>query len=253
MSARPSRNRIVRGGLLLGLLALAGCSRPPAAAGAAGPASTSAPAAASLTPRQVLERMVALRAAQRYRDLPEFIAPGRGDTVVKFLIAVDHFLTANRHLCNWIRDNAGLGLSQTIDQAYVLDDLAVYAGEDLGVFGRHIELLETTIRGETAVVAYALGEQMPLRSARLARIDGNWRFDPGPGGELLPAAFDDLARGLELALVDFQTGRVTSEELRGDPQVLIEKVRVHLRHGVNLLSKAAATRLSAQAGSSGRG
>ena len=244
----------------------AGCSRPPSSAVAVPSSAASAPmaqgesavrrateesGAATPDPRQTLQRAIELRAAHKYRELAPLLVVERADTAVRCLMAVDHFLTANRSLCNWIRDHAGIGLSQTVDQAYVAEDLGTYAGDGLGVFGLNIELLDMTIDGDAASVSFAgSAVDAPVRRARLTRsappASGGsparpWRLDPGSAcADPLPAAFEDLARGLELALSDFETGRVTADELRGDPEVLVEKIRAHLRHGVNTLSKATA-------------
>ena len=87
----------------------AGCTRAPT------PAAAQAPTAA-VGPRDTLARLIELRGAQKYRELTPLVVPGRGEDVVKFLMAVDDFLAANRRLCDWLRDHVGLGLSQIIDQ-----------------------------------------------------------------------------------------------------------------------------------------
>jgi hypothetical protein len=219
---------------LVALLLTADCTRAPT------PAAAQAPTA-SISPRDTLARLIELHVAQKYRELTPLVVPGRGDDVVQFLMAVDDFLAANHRLCDWLREHVGLGLSQIIDQSYVADDLAIYAGEDLGLFSRHVELLDITVETDRATVAFTIAERLPARHARLRKFDGIWRYDPGPRfSDDLPTAFHELARGLESVLADLEYGRLSADALTGSPEVLMEKVKTRLRRGVNLLSKAQA-------------
>jgi len=180
-----------------------------------------------------------LRAARHYRELSAHIVPQRGAEVVDFLLALDAFLAANSRLCNWLRTNVGLGLSQTIDQAYVADDLSVYAGESLGVFSRRVELLDESLTGDLATVTYTTENRLPAKTVRMRQVSGRWLFDPG--GPLTPhlaAAFQDMARGLEQVLAELEQGRPTTRQLLDSPEPLQQKVMARLRRGVGLLSKA---------------
>jgi hypothetical protein len=238
-AGRVAMHRFCRisGVTLIGLIApllCAGCTRAPT------PASAPAPTP-SISPRATLTQLIELHVAQKYHDLPPLVVSGRGDDVVKFLMAVDDFLAANRRLCDWLREHVGLGLSQIIDQSYVVDDLAIYAGDDLGVFSRHVELLDSAVEPDQATVAFTIAERLPARHARLRKIDGGWRYDPGPRfSDDLPTAFHELARGLESVLADLEYGRLSADALSGSPELLLEKVKARLRRGVNLLSKAQA-------------
>lgn len=218
------------------LALLAGCSRPPAAASAS-------TATAAVGPRATLQRLSELRGQQRHRELSGLIVPQHGENVVQFVMAVDEFLTANRRLCDWLGDHAGLGLSQTIDQSYVADDLVVYAGEDLGVFSRHVELLDEAVVADQATVTYTVENRLPAKRARLRQVGSAWRYDPGSAcPDELPAAFQDMARGLESLLAELEHGKLDVARLRDDPELLMEKVKARLRRGVGLLSKAQAAR-----------
>lgn len=213
---------------------LGGCTRAPTPAAARAPTS-------AISPRDTLVRLIELRVARQYRELTPLVVPGRGDDVVQFLMAVDDFLAANHRLCDWLRDHVGLGLSQIIDQSYVADDLALYAGEDLGLFSRQVELLDVAVEAEQATIAFTIAERLPARHARLRKSEGVWRYDPGPRfSDDLPTAFHELARGLESVLADLEYGRLSADALSGSPELLMEKVKARLRRGVNLLSKAQA-------------
>jgi hypothetical protein len=184
-----------------------------------------------------------LRAQQQYGEIPALILAPHGDGVVAFLRGVDDFLTANRRLCDWLRDHAGVGLAQIIDQSYVADDLAVYAGDDLGVFSRNAELLDQATLGGLATVTYTVENRLPAKTVRLRNIDGQWRYDPGGACPAeLPAAFHDMARALESLLAELENGQLGKVPLHENPELLMEKVKARLRHGVGLLSKAQAAR-----------
>jgi hypothetical protein len=209
----------------------AGCSRPPAAAG-------SAPAAVA-DPRVTVQQLIKLRSTQKYNELTALVAAPRGRDVVRCLLAVDEFDAANRRLCAWVRDNVGIGLSQTIDQSYVLDDLALYTGDDVGVFSRNIELLDVARDGERAAVAYIATERLPARRVHLRLVEGTWRLEPqAPISEHLPAAFRDMAAALDQVRQHLQRGGIKPAEMQRDPEKLMELVKTRLRRGVALLSKA---------------
>jgi hypothetical protein len=230
----PGRTWLVALASAAVLVFLVGCARPPAAArgGTTGGG-----------PRATLQHLCALRQQQRYQELPALIVPQRSDDVVRFVRAVDEFLAANRRLCDWLGEHAGLGLSQTIDQSYVADDLGLYAGDDLGVFSRHVELLDETVVVDRALVTYTVESRLPARRARLRSVSGAWRYDPGATcPEELPAALRDMARGLDTLRAELQNGALPLDPLRDDPELLMEKVKARLRRGVNLLSKAQAAR-----------
>lgn len=164
----------------------------------------------------------------------DLVVAGRAHQVVKTLMAVDEFLRANRALCDYVRDEFAVGLSQSIDQSRW--------GASLDIFSRYVELIEERIEGDQATVSFTVDGRLPLRHARLVRIDGVWRYDPGPGySPQLPTAFERMARGLRQVLDDLKSGRVSANAVRADPQRLIEEVRVRLLPGVKMLPAAPTT------------
>ena len=177
-----------------------------------------------------------LRAERKYGDLRRLVVPQRVNEVEETLTAIDDFLDANEQLCGWIREHVGIGLSQTIDQSDWADNL--------GLFSRHVALLDEAVdpvRKDQASVSFTVDGGLPAQSARLRRIDGAWRYDPEGGySENLPAAFHELARGLDRVRDDLESGRPSAAALRDNPDVLVEKVKDRLRRGVSLLSKARA-------------
>lgn len=182
-----------------------------------------------------------LRAGHKYREMAALIVPERASEVESFLMALDDFRAANGRLGNWLEAHAAVGLAQTIDQSYVADDLSIYANEDLSIFSRQVELLDAHVAGDEAIVSFTLRGRVPAKRAHLRKVDGTWRYDPGPGySEHLPAAFHDLARGLDQMRAELESGRVSEADLRGSPDAFLEKVQARLRRGVNLLSKAQA-------------
>ena len=180
------------------------------------------------SPRVTIERIIAARDSGSYQRLNELIVPGRAHEVVETLMAVDSFLRANESLCDYVRDAFALGLSQSIDQSHW--------GTHLGIFSRYVELVDERAEGDTASVTFTVDGQIPLRRAALARVDGTWRYDPGPGYDArLPDAFGRMARGLWQVLDDLKSGRLSADTIRADPQQLIEEVRVRLQPGIKML------------------
>ncbi len=226
----PRTQRLATLTLALAAL-LAGCTRTPDPSGQP----TSRPACG---PRQTLLRLMELRGQRQYTDLRLLVVPDRGSEVVATLLAVDDFLDANRRLCEWIRDNVGIGLAETIDQS----DL----GDALGLFARHVALLDESQDRDEAAVSYVVDTHLPAGRARLRLINYTWRYDPEGGySDELPAAFHELARGLDHVLTELRTGVLPTEGLHDDPARLVERVRGHLAPGVKLLSRA---RLAAESG-----
>lgn len=192
------------------------------------PASAAASTAPEGTPRAVIERLLAARESGLYEPMGELVVPGRAHEVVRTLMAVDEFLLANRVLCNYVREEISLGLSQSIDQSRW--------GDHLGIFSRYVELVEERVEGNTATVSYTVDGQIPVQHASLRRIDRCWRYDPGPGYDpQLPMAFQRMARGLRHVLDDLKAGRLSADAIRADPQRLIEEVRVRLLPGIKML------------------
>ncbi len=165
--------------------------------------------------------------------MPPLIVPGSGVPVIKTLVALDDFLDANRRLCDWLRDHVGVGVAETIDQSYF--------GNNLGIFSPHVELLDVGVADDTAAVSFTADGRLPAKTARLRRIEDVWCYDPESGySESLPAAFRDMARGLDLVRGELERGVIPADELRNDPECLAAKVKSALRRGVGLLSQARA-------------
>ena len=221
-STWPRRVALV--GLFGGALLIVGsCSRSPVP--------PARPVPAVVGPRATVERLTALRGERRYAQLRELVIPESTHEVVVTLMAVDEFLDANRRLCDWIRDNVGIGLSQSIDQSHI--------AEVLGIFSRYVELLDESVTGGEASISFIVDGRLPTQRALLRKTHGVWRYDPEGGySEHLPEAFREMARGLDQVLADLESGRISSSELRTTPEMLGERVKVKLRRGVRLLSKA---------------
>jgi hypothetical protein len=167
--------------------------------------------------------------------MDELIVPGRTHEVVKTLMAVDDFLRMNRTLRNYVREEFAIGLSQSIDQSHW--------GAHLDIFSRYVELVAEHVEGETATVSFTVDGRLPVQRAHLVRTDGVWRYDPGPGYDpQLPAAFQQMARGLRQVLDDLKDGRLPADAIRADPARLIEEVRVRLVPGIKMLPAEPTTR-----------
>jgi len=206
------------------LLLLAGCSRTPP------PPPTSAPAD---SPRLALREIVRLRQARRYEQLRPCIVAARAHGTIVTLMAVDEFLDANRALCDTVRDKIGPGVAQMIDQS----DLS----NIVGPFAPEVELLDVTLTGATADVAFSAAHRLPPDHATMQLDADRWLYDPGPGyTDKLPAAFRQLAAGLRSVAADLDSGRLPTRGLFEQPAPLVERVRSALRPGIKTLSEARA-------------
>lgn len=194
----------------------------------------------SVGPRETAGRIRALHRAQQYRELESLVVRGRGSDVSAVLIALDDFLAANARLCAWTRANLGPGLSHTIDQSYIADDLGVYAGEAFGVFSLDAELLDEHISGDSATVSFAVPGRMPAQRARFWQTsDAVWKLDPPAfDADALVEAFAELARGLRMGLSELESDESLRKAAEADPQALVDKLAARLRSGVKALSKA---------------
>lgn len=225
-SARPAApaGRIrarFRAALLAGLIILGGCSRRDD--GAAGVGSGAA------GPRATIERLLALRAAGRYQEMGPLILAEQRRAVTDTLLAIDDFLAANRQLGDYVRDHVGLNLADSVDQSHL--------GGSLDVFSRFVELLDETIDGDTARVAFTVDGQLPVRRAVLRLTAGAWQYDPGAGySPALPQAFIKMARGLRRLREELAAGAIPAAALRDDPERLAREVQLRLMEGVRLLA-----------------
>ncbi len=205
---------------MLALLALPACERRPAP--------TSAPAT---SPVAVIENLIAARRAGAYQQIRELTSPERAEQVLRTLLAVDAFLSTNQQLCDLVRTQVALGVADTIDHsrlAYHLD-----------IFSRHVRVLDATAEGSYATVAYLVDGELPVRHAPLRLVNGAWRYDPGPGPyEALAQAFERMDHGLRQVLDALREGRLSAEQMRDDPQKLVEEVRIRLLPGIKLLPPA---------------
>lgn len=202
------------------LMSTAGCRQTPAPA--------SQPAAAD--PRGVIQALIDARADGRYADMTPLILPGRAGEVTSTLLAVDSFLQANAALCTHVRSQVGLGFAGGIDQSQL--------ARHLGIFSEYVTLVDATISGDDADVSYMVDEALPLRHAALRRIDGQWRYDPGPGYDpAIAEAFQTMAKGLRRVLDDLQRGQLSADDIRANPERLREEVRLRLLPGVQKLPR----------------
>ncbi len=225
---RCQRSALITAGAVIALAAsigCAGCARSSSQSQDSGKAGDPAQ-----TPRETLVRLIAAREAHAYRDIRALIRPQHAEQVVTYLMAVDDFLLANRELCQYVRDQVGLGLAQNIDQSHM--------AANLEVFSPYVELLDEVVDGDVATVSFVVDSNLPVKRAELRRVGDTWRYDPGPGyAPELPKAFHRMARGLRQALQEIKSGRLSPETLRNDPDRLVQEVEVRLLPGVKMLSR----------------
>jgi len=185
------------------------------------------------SPRETIARLIAAREQRQYQVMRELIVPEHARDVIATLAAVDDFLSVNDQLCDLIRSEIGLGTADAIDQgqlAYHLD-----------VFSRNVKVLDESIAGHDARVAFLVDERLPARHAQLRLLDGTWRYDPGAGEfAKLSQAFERMAHGLRQVLEGLRRGQLSAARFRENPEELINEVRIRLLPGVKLLPEGPA-------------
>lgn len=185
---------------------------------------------ADRSPRQVVETLLEARSAGAYRAIESLILPERTEAVLSTLRAVDDFLLANRLLCTQVGQQIAPGLAAAIDQSHL--------GASLDIFSAGVRILAEHVEDERATVAFVVNDQLPVRRASLVRVGGRWLYDPGPGYDpSLPAAFVRMAQGLRQVAEDLRTGRVRAEAVRGNPQLLLDEIRLRMLPGLRMLPK----------------
>ncbi|MEP0848626.1 MAG: hypothetical protein HRF50_17610 [Phycisphaerae bacterium] len=213
---------------MLALLAAA-CDRQPGREAPAPPNAGDPPPAAS-DPQEFIEELLAARRAGSYRRIEQLVVSERAAEVVATLRAVDEFLVANRGLCEYVREHVNPGVATWIDQAYL--------GGSLEVFSSDVRILSSHEGPDQAEVSFLVDERLPARHARLVRDGGTWRYDPGPGYDgALPRAFAKMADGLRQLLDDLRSGRVSADEVRRNPQRLLDELKLRLSPGVRMLPR----------------
>ncbi len=204
--------------ITLSALIIPGCSRSPQGGTQNPPAS----------PRETVARLLEARSSREYQAMRNMIVPERAKDVIAMLAAVDDFLAANDQLCKLARDEIGLGVAEAIDQSQL--------SYHLDIFSKYVKLMDESITGDTAQVAFLVDEQLPARHAQFRLINGRWRYDPGPGEfAQLGEAFGRMAYGLRQVLDGIRRQQLSLEQLRRNPQELINEVRIRLLPGVKML------------------
>ncbi|MFH1748223.1 MAG: hypothetical protein ABIG44_14405 [Planctomycetota bacterium] len=206
--------------LLFGFLIICNsCSRSP----------SSQPAdSQGATPLDTVNKLIAAHGSRAYNEMKPMIVPERVADVLTTLVAMDDFLDANHQLCNIIRERVGLGLAEMVDQSY--------RAYHLDIFSKYVELLDYVITSETATVFFIVDGKLPARQTELRLIDGEWKYDPGPGDyPKLAAAWNSMAHGLRQTAEEINSGRLSPVELRDNSERLVEEVRIRMLPGVRML------------------
>jgi hypothetical protein len=211
----------VRRALLVGvtslLLVLASCGRT--AAPASAPSVTP-----NVSPRRTLELLLAARQDGRSDLMRDYIAPARVDDVIALLAAVDEFLAANESLCRDVSARFEPGVASAIDQSRL--------GGHLDIFSRSVELRDERVLDDRAEVTFLVESRLPLRTAKLQRLDGKWRYDPGEGFDgRLVEAFRLLAAGMRSVRERLESGELSTSAIQQSPDLLFAALAGALQPG----------------------
>lgn len=211
--------RVSTGLIGAGLMIAAGCTRD---------APTARNVGAGFSPSQTVERLIALRATRQYEHMLPMIVKNQRHEVVRYLSAIDEFLNAGRVLCEHVRGRHGVGVAALIDFSRL-------AG-NLDIFSEYVGVLDESVDGDEATVAYTVDQRLPVRHTRLRRVENLWLYDPGEGyGPQLIPALRKMAEGLRRTLQEMQTGNLKQTDFAAFPEKLVEAVRIRILPGVKML------------------
>ncbi|MCG3128334.1 MAG: hypothetical protein CHACPFDD_03217 [Phycisphaerae bacterium] len=222
---RAGARAVARAGLLLASLALAvGCNPAPPTVNAG----ASAP-----SPSAVVQALRAHLAARRYGQMSELILAEQASAVVRYLMAMDDFLTANAQLREFIAARISDADAHMLDFSHL-------AG-NMDIFSPYVAIVSEHVEGDVATVAYTIDQRLPVRHARLLRVNGTWRYDPGAGyePEIIPAVAE-MAQGFRRTLAELKSGKLDPEALRGNSQRLFDEVRIRIQPGLKMMPTRAA-------------
>ncbi|MBK8913830.1 MAG: hypothetical protein IPM64_04365 [Phycisphaerales bacterium] len=176
----------------------------------------------------MIARLVAARGSRNYAAFDVLVLPGRASEIVEVLLAMDEFIAADAQLAGYLRDEYSPALAAAVSQSQL--------ASALDVFSRGVELLEEHIEGDGAVVSFTIEGTLPAERASLRRVDGAWRYDPGPGySPDLARAFSRMARGLRSLHDDLQSGRFARPAPAVAADRIIEEIRARLLPGLRML------------------
>lgn len=203
----------------------AGCDRGPSA---------SIARTSDESPLDVARRLIEFRRQRQYEQLYSCIIRAEQHHVVKFLMAVDEFIAANKRLCDYVRENISVALADAIDYAHL-------AG-NLDLFSDHVELLDQRVEGEKATVTFLVDNALPARRTVMRREDGVWRYDPGRSDASVAApAIMEMTKGVQTVLRMLNDGTLDAGAVKSRPDLLTDELRVRMLPGVRMLPSESST------------
>jgi hypothetical protein len=174
---------------LCALLPLPGCSRQ-----------------AAEDPEAPVRLLLQLRDLQHnhsYKELESLVDPSRTRVLIDTLMAMDSLLLASTQLERTAEQRLG-------PRAAVICNLASLA-DYLGPFSRNVQIVSTRIDGDTATVAYQVGERVPIERAQVLRVDGQWRYMPDEPDYALPPLLRQLTDAMVRLHSRAEAGAYTEE------------------------------------------
>ncbi len=135
-------------------------------------------------PAKLLGQLRAVQRQRQYGRLESLVEPAKLAPLVRTLMAVDRLLTASRQLQEVAEQHVG----PTAAEVCNMDPLADY----LGPFSRRVKIVSTEIDGETAWVAYQVGDRIPIERAEMRLRNGRWVYVPDEADKALPDLLIEL-------------------------------------------------------------
>jgi hypothetical protein len=153
-------------------------------------------------PARLFARLRELHEQHGYKAMESLVDPDRCAVLVDTLMAVDGFLQAGAQL-----QRAAERLGPTAAVICDIRSLADY----LGPFSRKVQIVSTRIEGDTAVVAYQVGERVPVERAEMRWVSGRWRYMPDEPDYELPKLLTRLADRMDALRSEAEAGTVAEQ------------------------------------------
>ena len=203
--------------LLCGLTLFTGCRQQ-----------TPAPA----PPLKVAQQIVNARQSRDLATITQHVTTEDREALADMLLAIDEFDVQAIRLRTAVARHIGGGISRGCDLTSLTAELAL--------FSQQVELLDETVDGDKATVAYALAGRLPTKRAAFVLEANHWRYDPGDfKAATFGPAFRELADGLAKVAEAVEAEKFAADEIRKNPQPLYEELRRRLEPGLKLMPKPA--------------
>jgi len=182
---------VVSGGVLAGVALLVGHGGPAATPSTQVDSSprtsrvVQEPVKPAQSPAETVSLLRLLHQRRDYNALAAYVVGEERDAMVDVLKAIDEVLSANAALL----DAAQTAYSEELYEPFDLSAMA----DNLGPFSSRVSLISQSLKGDTAVVTFQEGENVPVVHAIFVWAEERWQYQPQTIPAHLPGDLRKLA------------------------------------------------------------